>query len=207
MFMRIITGNAFQSTPPHGGRPIVPEELYRLRFVSIHAPARGATEAIPQAILAMYCFNPRPRTGGDQLDTPGSHRQCGFNPRPRTGGDIEGSRVAVEDLVSIHAPARGATSPVWLPGASQSVSIHAPARGATSSTLEYCESSMVSIHAPARGATPIALAGGKGKIVSIHAPARGATLEYRCVHTIHTVSIHAPARGATWWSSPRRRSH
>ena len=56
-------------------------------------------------------------------------------------------------MVSIHAPARGATPP-WLTGRrSQRVSIHAPARGATFHRDCRALCILVSIHAPARGAT------------------------------------------------------
>ena len=99
------------------------------------------------------------------------------------------------------------------------VSIHAPARGAT---VQFCEipfllgfnprtregcdfeqsfscylAALVSIHAPARGATPVffyILFYGK---VSIHAPARGATKTPDVSFDKLKVSIHAPARGAT----------
>jgi len=58
----------------------------------------------------------------------------------------------------------------------QEVSIHAPARGATTGELPSLPCYGVSIHAPARGATYI-----PGMVlqlfdVSIHAPARGATI-------------------------------
>ena len=56
-------------------------------------------------------------------------------------------------IVSIHAPARGATTcPNWDPDPER-VSIHAPARGATITFLEGFKDLGVSIHAPARGAT------------------------------------------------------
>ena len=117
------------------------------------------------------------------------------------------------------------------------VSIHAPARGATRSDYKVALYSLVSIHAPARGATRKEFWSGRGKVfqsthphgvrrlhgeisrisglfqsthphgvrhalrstlratgsVSIHAPARGAGVTY----FPYVVSIHAPARGAT----------
>ena len=52
----------------------------------------------------------------------------GFDPRPRTRGDVSGTVEQVAALVSIHAPARGAT-PTSHPSPSMAiVSIHAPAR-------------------------------------------------------------------------------
>jgi len=55
----------------------------------------------------------------------------GFNPRPCARGDEWWGKFAMIEVVSIHAPARGATKqPCRKPGKGE-VSIHAPARGAT----------------------------------------------------------------------------
>ncbi len=73
------------------------------------AAPRGGRLPTPLYQTAQSCFNPRPRAGGDTMDVE-KHRYY---------------------LVSIHAPARGATGggKNLAPGAA--VSIHAPARGAT----------------------------------------------------------------------------
>ena len=34
-----------------------------------------------------YCFNPRPRMGGDRMAKTSGMAAVGFNPRPRMGGD------------------------------------------------------------------------------------------------------------------------
>ena len=122
------------------------------------------------------CFNPRPRAGGDRPESmprrqpmefqstpPRGGRlrlscyarvaQDGFNPRPRAGGDGAAYGMTVEEFVSIHAPARGATFRVEPPPTHITVSIHAPARGATPRTPAENRLKTVSIHAPARGAT------------------------------------------------------
>ena len=122
--------------------------------------------------------------------------------------------------VSIHAPARGATSATLRSTVASMVSIHAPARGATIRMDKRNRLAVVSIHAPARGATPFAFyractvekfqstppRGGRRSVllmkpiaasVSIHAPARGATQLRSVLLAWHRVSIHAPARGAT----------
>ena len=36
-----------------------------------------------------FCFNPRPREGGDQVGAITLQDVTGFNPRPREGGDLE----------------------------------------------------------------------------------------------------------------------
>ncbi len=59
----------------------------------------------------------------------------------------------MRSLVSIHAPAGGATIEVTVVELDGKVSIHAPAGGATSVTFNSSVSNHVSIHAPAGGAT------------------------------------------------------
>ena len=82
-------------------------------FVSIHAPARGATmhPATTQARPRFQFTRPR-------------------GARPMDGGKGFGWAV------SIHAPARGATDLDILHDPRLQVSIHAPARGATYALLE-----------------------------------------------------------------------
>jgi len=102
--------------------------------VSIHAPARGATAIMRSVIELTTSFNPRPRARGDracpQTGLPGplfqstppregrpwlflASTRCPtcFNPRPRARGDDTIYQAYYhKTLVSIHAPARGATS-------------------------------------------------------------------------------------------------
>jgi len=62
----------------------------------------------------------------------------------------------VQSIVSIHAPAWGATKYFGILGDLGFVSIHAPAWGATSWELTNNDGKLVSIHAPAWGATIMA---------------------------------------------------
>ena len=55
-------------------------------------------------------FNPRPRAGGDRACSQIGRSLWSFNPRPRAGGDTIFRRSFFGGSVSIHAPARGATS-------------------------------------------------------------------------------------------------
>ena len=122
---------SFQSTRPHGARPSERSTCRAAghRFnprartgrdvgsglghhavdVSIHAPARGATQR-PSRSPAL---------------------RARFNPRARTGRDLRVRRLLAHRLVSIHAPARGATTQRGSARSHLGVSIHAPARGAT----------------------------------------------------------------------------
>ena len=78
------------------------------------------------------------------------------------------------------------------------ISIHAPAKGATICGTMLCSDVNISIHAPAKGATAIKLTTRVKVLISIHAPAKGATLAALEEHMdALTISIHAPAKGAT----------
>ena len=54
-----------------------------------------------------------------------------FNPRAREGRDLVGFSHTGASLISIHAPARGATIAKTKQELEAFISIHAPARGAT----------------------------------------------------------------------------
>ena len=122
-------------------------------------------------------------------------------------------------MVSIHAPAKGATSPNGSLSTNESfqsthprrvrlrlrrisvsrvsVSIHAPAKGATWAGLTSNTRHCVSIHAPAKGATPCLI------ITSIDftrfnpRTREGCDLNGHWPYRWPSVSIHAPAKGAT----------
>ena len=100
----------FQPTPPRGGRPAHGASGGPFHGVSTHAPAWGATGTVnvfcfkPMVSthapawgatwrkfsinIINYCFNPRPRVGGDEYTCTPSARTYRFNPRPRVGGDV-----------------------------------------------------------------------------------------------------------------------
>ena len=83
--------------------------------ISIHAPAKGATRAYNSS-LPDGDFNPRSREGSDFNRFFHFHFSFYFNPRSREGSDPKvGETVLSLYLISIHAPAKGAT-----PGSSSS---------------------------------------------------------------------------------------
>ena len=120
-------------------------------------------------------FNPRARVGRDQAGSPISQNSRYFNPRARVGRDARHRIIDVLHMISIHAPAWGATSAQvdddevfefqsTRPRGARlldltkdffriRISIHAPAWGATIPVLEQYDDLMISIHAPAWGAT------------------------------------------------------
>jgi len=113
-------------------RPVLDRVHKRACRVSIHAPARGSTDRLAKNGPMKGCFNPRTRTGCDNLTLASWMNMICFNPRTRTGCDISKCFCATINVaVSIHAPARGATCLLLVAHQTGRVSIHAPARGAT----------------------------------------------------------------------------
>ena len=163
-------------------------------------------------------FNPRTRTGCDIVSGGALLWNSRFNPRTRTGCDIFKLKNYENILVSIHAPARGATAifpDQLLAILFQSTHPHGVRLQSAYNvedimrfnprTRTGCDRlkegvigyTYVSIHAPARGATNDMCMFRQDCSVSIHAPARGATKKYINNFIFIIVSIHAPARGAT----------
>jgi len=128
----------------------------RDEFVSIHAPARGAT--------------PSPRQTSRSLQ--------GFNPRPCARGDLTAPVIKTLPLVSIHAPARGATQNAIASGISGQFQSTPLREGRRNQYHISCRLSCFNPRPCARGdefpeIDPL------NDDVSIHAPARGAT---QCNH-------------------------
>ena len=144
-------------------------------IISIHAPARGAT---------FFCTRVVPTTLFQSTLPQGERRYSvniffapvNFNPRSRKGSDF-GSYVynGVSTQISIHAPARGATSSVWMAGISPLFQSTLPQgerriksfiiklfnifqstlpQGERHDIQDFVNETVgISIHAPARGAT------------------------------------------------------
>ncbi len=177
---------------------------YRGVYISIHAPARGATcrKVVTSASSREF-----------QSTLPHGERR------------VDSVCMSVTAAISIHAPARGAT--LCCPYCADFIWDFNP-RSRTGSdvsrALRSCNFNPISIHAPARGATafagqtvranvdfnprsrtgsdPIFSCQGSLEFISIHAPARGATVTFSIVVDGHNISIHAPARGATRQKNP-----
>ena len=104
------TRRKFQSTHPRGVRLI--KFFYEScgTYISIHAPARGATPHGVDVHSVRKNFNPRTREGCDVQSFYLYLNVQYFNPRTREGCDLEDLLDAAGIVwISIHAPARGAT--------------------------------------------------------------------------------------------------
>ena len=103
----------FRSTLPHGERPAA----FRLAGViaCFDPRSRTGSDRVGDALGAIRNdgFDPRSRTGSDALRPPHHAGTMRFDPRSRTGSDQDFDNFGGLFVVSIHAPARGAT---WSPG-------------------------------------------------------------------------------------------
>ena len=100
----------FQSTHPRGVRLGDTVRDCCCKMVSIHAPAWGATSCPNSLIRAMKSFNPRTRVGCDGNGRAPVSRGRGFqSTHPRGVRHEIKLGIPRKELVSIHAPAWGAT--------------------------------------------------------------------------------------------------
>ena len=105
--LRIDVGHVSIHAPAWGAT----HNRYGLRprdVVSIHAPAWGATRK-PNQRSRIQAFQSTPPRGGRPTNTTTTYEAQCFNPRPRVGGDRMALRDLARPVVSIHAPAWGAT--------------------------------------------------------------------------------------------------
>ncbi len=166
----------FQSTRPRGARQAQRARQQHAEDVSIHAPAWGATGHVCQFREHLLVSIHAPAWGATCQKrfkgVPGvtfqSTRPCGarrrfgrlarirrsFNPRARVGRDRRAGRDwAWRSVVSIHAPAWGATRPISTFRCLARFQSTRP-RGARLQRPADCRATRaVSIHAPAWGAT------------------------------------------------------
>ncbi|GAK53093.1 hypothetical protein U14_04352 [Candidatus Moduliflexus flocculans] len=123
--------------------------------VSIHAPARGATNGAGVSWHVEQCFNPRAREGRD-IGNSRSKLQIRLfqSTRPRGARHYFFDVYYISIIVSIHAPARGATCRERLQSSGMRTFQSTRPRGARLASCSSADSrTHVSIHAPARGAT------------------------------------------------------
>jgi len=186
----------FQSTHPHGVRPtIFKYNIWIIRFQSTHP--HGVRHIILPLWRRCCRFNPRTRTGCDFPFFFAVVNNQSFNPRTRTGCD----QAAIEDylaaLISIHAPARGATvkrNDYQIPRGFQSTHPH----GVRRSFSLVCKIIQNCFNPRTRTGCDLCRKHSL-KLEQCFNPRTRTGCDY--VHREHcnppAVSIHAPARGAT----------
>ena len=165
----------FQFTPLREGRRCRLSSVLVASRISIHAPPRGATcranvVGKPQKFQFTPLREGRPARPGTADDTrtlfqftplregrhhnPTAPRQDGnFNSRPSARGDKENLLTMALEIISIHAPPRGATQTAPQPTAGQQFQFTPLREGRPSSDAQAPRQRHISIHAPPRGAT------------------------------------------------------
>ncbi len=78
--------DAFQSTSPRGGRPLVAHQRLHGQPFQSTSPRGGRLSRRPAAARPCH-FNPRPREGDDSRPPQWARPSADFNPRPREGDD------------------------------------------------------------------------------------------------------------------------
>ena len=101
----------------------------------------GCDRCIDIRIGKIICFNPRTRTGCDLGLFKRSFDLLSFNPRTRTGCDLKGQRPCRPITCFNPRTRTGCDSKSLKYECSKKVSIHAPARGATSYEFQICNKS------------------------------------------------------------------
>ena len=120
-----------------------------------------------------------------------------FNPRSHERSDDSSGNSVWDNLISIHAPTRGATKKSVDSGDMMSISIHAPTRGATISNVDFKSIPYISIHAPTRGATDELSEISPVVIFQSTLPREERRIICIVIFIFNKISIHAPTRGAT----------
>ena len=120
-----------------------------------------------------------------------------FNPRSREGSDMLGEDIPDEPiLISIHAPAKGATCFLQSMLYHLSISIHAPAKGATKVWMEKILLNRFQSTLPRRErlSTPLVVV----HVQHFNPRSReGSDTAFTFPEKTIIISIHAPAKGAT----------
>ena len=126
----------FQFTPLREGRPGDPARRSRPSLQFQFTPLREGRPGDParrSRPSLQFQFTPL-REGRRVYRRQSNAHQHYFNSRPCERGDAAAACCCYRPLISIHAPARGATAVFRSNPDRKQISIHAPARGATSGT-------------------------------------------------------------------------
>ena len=141
--------------PREGGDYYYRNRAPEINLISIHAPREGGDWDSCETAADSSAFQSTPPARGATWLRRGLHPQAQhFNPRPPRGGATGGTWHSRHGpYISIHAPREGGDY-VFAPGPRHfMISIHAPARGATVSSWKIDIQKQFQSTPPARGAT------------------------------------------------------
>ena len=126
--------------------------------------------------LTLQNFNPRSHERSDHITQSFVFRFFNFNPRSHERSDETYKTLYISDLISIHAPTRGATVFRRAERNSCRISIHAPTRGATIPNIDIPDVAGFQSTLPREERPQHYLIFKPYARISIHAPTRGATV-------------------------------
>ncbi len=166
--------------------------------VSIRAPARGATTDFASSTSTPRSFDPRSRAGSDHTSRAPTARTGCFDPRSRAGSDLQVTQALIAGCLFRSALPRGERPLRLLTSDAEVMFRSALPRGERLQNMQAAlAAGRVSIRAPARGATR-RLRGPDRIFGSFDPRSRaGSDASLRAIVAEETVSIRAPARGAT----------
>ena len=121
-----------------------------------------------------------------------------FNPRSREGSDAFVINVFLFTLISIHAPAKGATCSMHTKDRFNN-NFNPRSREGSDQTIQKKLKKICKFQStlPRRERLIDHMAYQIARFISIHAPAKGATVFATLPSFLTPISIHAPAKGAT----------
>ena len=186
----------FQSTPPRRGRRARAGRMIGFTRFQSTPPRRGRPGIFVAPLSERTFQSTPPRRGRLHLVCDLDRRFC-FNPRPRAGGDDHGeSNDPDQDNVSIHAPAQGATQVTRMGRSAWMFQSTPPRRGRRTERRWLRKRALFQSTPPRRGRP------GVGSRLELPIgfnprPRAGGDGQSTTIADIWDVSIHAPAQGAT----------
>ena len=166
--------------------------------ISIHAPAKGATQPAIHAERQSDHFNPRSREGSDKHCGQTLTSCCDFNPRSREGSDAR-RRGARGNTGNFNPRSREGSDAAVGVGYRHNRNFNPRSREGSDSAAHSALIVHINFNPRSREGSDVACSFRFSDLsISIHAPAKGATESECTVAGNADISIHAPAKGATF---------
>ena len=170
------------------------------RLISTHAPAGGATSALPRGFCNILISTHAPAGGATRCRGAARRSRRNFYSRPCGRGDTyAGNENSIKGLFLLTPLREGRRKEPKKPRPDLAISTHAPAGGATKRRQAMHGGYANFYSRPCGRGDEADVCGRNAVIISTHAPAGGATYKVSTrVLTVRCISTHAPAGGATW---------
>ena len=163
--------------------------------ISIHAPAKGATQESNQRLELAIFQSTLPRRERQALLCPCFCAILFQSTLPRRERHRQTRTDPRWTPISIHAPAKGATTSPCTVWRVTYISIHAPAKGATARlSARRTQRSRFQSTLPRRERLKQIATYIKNDTISIHAPVKGATIEIMCSRSMMPIFQSTPPR-------------